>query len=249
MTPPERLVSLEGCFNFRDLGGYIGAGGRAVRWRTLFRADGLSWLTPADLEQLAEMGIRTVVDLRTVPERDEHGRFNGPDADFAYHHLPMIDVLPPAANLVDWVRPAYVADQYMQMLDEGRPVVAKVLGLLSEAEAYPAVFHCMAGKDRTGIVTALILRMLGVSVEDVAADYGLSREGMVRALAFMRDFLPDRYARLVANEDAVLAAEPETMTLFLERLDAEYGGAEEFVSGIGAGESVEALRSVLLEEG
>ncbi|MGH9122471.1 MAG: tyrosine-protein phosphatase, partial [Acidimicrobiales bacterium] len=114
MTPPERLVTLEGCFNFRDLGGYSGAGGRHVRWRTLFRADGLSWLTAADLEQLGEMGIHTVVDLRTHPELEQHGRFNGGEGEFTYHHFPMIDVLPPAANLVDWVRPAYVADQYMQ---------------------------------------------------------------------------------------------------------------------------------------
>ncbi len=75
MSAAPRLVELEGCFNFRDLGGYETTDGRTVRWRRLFRSDGLHRLTEGDLEDLAELGLATVIDLRTVAEVEERGRY------------------------------------------------------------------------------------------------------------------------------------------------------------------------------
>ena len=90
----DRLIPLDGCFNFRDLGGYAGAGGRPVRWGRLYRADALQRLSDADLARLAELDIRHVIDLRTPGELDEQGRIIWPGRDLGYRNLPMMDVLP-----------------------------------------------------------------------------------------------------------------------------------------------------------
>jgi len=75
-APPERLIPMEGCFNFRDPGGYRGAGDWTLRWRWLFRADGLHHLTDADRDRLDELDVRTVLDLRTASELDRHGQLS-----------------------------------------------------------------------------------------------------------------------------------------------------------------------------
>ena len=92
-SPPTPLatVALTGVFNFRDLGGYAAADGRTVRWRTLFRADGLDRLTPADVEVLRPYGLRTVVDLRMAHELEEKGRFPVDSYPVTFHHLSVMD--------------------------------------------------------------------------------------------------------------------------------------------------------------
>ena len=88
----NRVITLEAVHNFRDLGGYPTVDGRVTRWRTLFRSDGLDRLTGADLEVVRELGIRTVIDLRTQGELDARGRFPVEAHPVAFHHLPGIDV-------------------------------------------------------------------------------------------------------------------------------------------------------------
>src|SRR5579859_4556528 len=185
MTAPagnQRVVDLEGCFNFRDLGGYRTVDGRCVRWQRLFRADGLHRLTEADLAHLAGLGLATVIDLRTEKELDEVGRIAWPAPDLAFHHLPMLDVLPDRTTYPAWVDAGYVADRYVAMLEKGRDAVAEALAILTDPTAYPAVFHCAAGKDRTGLLAAVVLGLLNVSDEDIVADYALSQHAMTRML-------------------------------------------------------------------
>jgi protein-tyrosine phosphatase len=92
-VPPRRLT-FDGCFNFRDLGGYRTADGRQTRWRRLFRADGLGRLTESDFAILASLGIAIVIDLRTVLEAETQGRFPDDVDGISYHHLPLTDTLP-----------------------------------------------------------------------------------------------------------------------------------------------------------
>src|SRR5258705_11188575 len=91
LAEPDRLVALEAVHNFRDLGGYTTADGRTTLWRTVYRADGLYRLTPADVVALEPLGLRTVIDLRSVPELDERGRFPVEVHPVAFHHLPIVD--------------------------------------------------------------------------------------------------------------------------------------------------------------
>jgi protein-tyrosine phosphatase len=245
---PERHLSLEGVWNFRDLGGYPAAGGRTIRWRTLFRADGLDRLTPADLTAVAGLGLRTVVDLRT-PDEVAKARFEPGDAS-AWHHLPMIDVLPPPDDFAEWVVSEYVADQYVAMLEGAPASVRTFLGLLTDPGAYPLVFHCFAGKDRTGILTALVLGLLGVADDDIAADYALSRMAMTRLIEWLRAEYPDGVdgADIESRAPAIAAADPRTMICFLERVRERHGSFDRFAAGLGAAGVGASLRGLLLTD-
>ena len=243
----QRFIALQGCFNFRDLGGYSAAGGRAVRWRRLFRADGLQRLTDDDRRDLGELGLRTVIDLRCGDELTERGRIVWPARGLGYHHLPMMDVLPDRQELPTWVSSSYVAGRYAEMLDGGRTAVAQALAVLADSTTYPAVFHCAAGKDRTGILSAVLLGVLGVADETIVADYSLSRGAMVRFLERLHTEYPDAKDELERSSAAIVAAEPETMALFLQRFRSEHGSFEAYADSLGMASVVRDLRMALLE--
>ena len=185
-----------------------------MRWRTLFRADGLARLTPADLGRLGELGLRTVIDLRTADEVGK-GRIDPEHPELAYHHLPMMDVLPPAEELPRWADPQFVAGQYQDMLRSGAAAITRALELLADAGSYPLTYHCMAGKDRTGVLSALVLELLGVAEEEIVGDYALSGEAMQRMLAWLRVAEPERSKEYEAGAAAMVAAEPASMAAFL----------------------------------
>jgi protein tyrosine/serine phosphatase len=241
-----RHLDLEGAWNFRDLGGYVGRDGRPVRWRRLFRADGLDRLTEADLLRVEELGLRTVIDLRTGDEVAK-GRIAESTGDVAWHHLPMLDVLPPREDYHDWVGPSYVAEQYMSMAESAGTSIAAFLGLLCDADAYPVVYHCFAGKDRTGILTALVLGLLGVDDADIAADYALSQLAMGRLLEWLRAQYGANVAEIESSAPAIIAAEPATMNEFLDRFRAAYGSFDAYAAGLGHPHAGALLAQILLE--
>lgn len=243
----ERVVALEGCFNFRDLGGYETADGRSVRWRRLFRADGLHRLTESDQRDLAKLGLQTVIDLRSQGELAERGSIAWSAPGLAYHHLPMSEVLPDQEELPSWVDATYAASRYAELLGQGREAVTEALAVLTDPAAYPAVFHCAAGKDRTGILSALILGLLGVSDQLIVSDYALSRAGMIRFLDWLRSNYPGASEQLERSSAAILAAEPETMALFLERFHSDHGSFEDYAASLGMASAVAYLRLALLD--
>ncbi len=245
MAVEQRLVPLEGCFNFRDAGGYPTGDGRPVRWRRLFRADGLQRLTEADLAALAWLGPLTVLDLRTDTEITERGRIPESGA-LTYHHLPMVDVLPDREELALWLDAATIAARYRDMLEEGAESVCEALAILTDPAAYPAVVHCAAGKDRTGILIGLILGLLGVPDAVIAEDYALSGPAMQRMLARLREEYPDAGDALDRYSTAILAAEPETMTVFLAGLRADHGSLDGYMEHLGMGDVAAHLRSALV---
>jgi protein-tyrosine phosphatase len=241
----ERLIALEGAVNFRDLGGYLVAGGGSrTRWRTLFRADGLGELTEGDFEVMRSLDIRTVVDLR-APHELERERFDTAAHPVAFHHVPFIETLPDPEEFDR--RPELLEAQYLEMLDNSGQQIRTALEVLASPGAMPAVFHCTAGKDRTGLLSAIVLSLLGVDEETVVADYALSGEAMGR----LREKIMRKYPEsqtLLNNLDQVFSAHPTKMQNLLAYLRRHYGSVEEYASGIGAGpEVVAALRTTLLE--
>jgi protein-tyrosine phosphatase len=244
----HRRLALEGAWNFRDLGGYVGAGGRPVRWRRLFRADGLDRLTAADIEQVAALGLRTVIDLRTGDEVSK-GRLSTDAGDVNWHHLPMLDVLPPREDYNGWVGPEYVADQYLAMLQSAEDSVSSFLGLLADPGSYPLVYHCFAGKDRTGVLTALILGLLGVEDHEIISDYALSKLAMEQLLEWLRQEYATNVADIESSAAAIVAAEPETMAMFLSRFRDAYGSFDAYAASVGHAGVGDALRGLLLEPG
>ena len=247
-SEPERLVALEAVHNFRDLGGYASADGRRTVWRTLFRADGLYRLTPADVVALEPLGLRTVIDLRSAPELDERGRFPVDAHPVIFHHLPIID-----ATWAMGDRPGYDRDEdfliwaYQEMLTIGAPRFAAAFDALAAPGALPAVFHCAAGKDRTGLLAALILGSLGVSHDDIVADYVLTVEGMERFRVWAAREWPEWFDRMASMPPAFTAALPEAMSHILDELCAAHGTIRNYVKSIGVTEATLAtLESVLL---
>jgi protein-tyrosine phosphatase len=246
VTDFDRRIPFEQVFNFRDLGGYAGVGGATVRWRRLFRADGLNRLQPEE-EAFAKLGIATVVDLRTVEEVGHGGRFPTHVWDVAYHHRPMFDVLPDwPADIGD---PAlYLAERYMEMFTAGQASIAAVFGLLAVEDSYPLVFHCAAGKDRTGIMAALALHTLGVDDETIAADYALSHEAMERLMVWAREQQGVFMTPRAPVPSAVVQARPATMIAFLRAMRDRTGGGDGLLTSVGLDPSVgERMRGLLLE--
>jgi len=247
----ERRVTLETCQNFRDLGGYETSDGRTVRWNRLYRADTLHRLTPADMATLVDLGLRTVIDLRASDELERHGRVRVAEHDIAYHHLAMIDeVMGPGRPVLlspdEEPPPAGVF--YLRMLEHARPVVRTALGLLAGPDSLPAVFHCTAGKDRTGILAAVVLGLLGVPEATIVADYVATEEARAEREAFLAVHDPEYLARLEAMPAASRDARAETMHLFLDGLAEQHGSADALAAWIGVGDDVVGrLRGALLE--
>ena len=132
----ERLIALEGAVNFRDLGGYATVDGRRTRWRVLFRADGLSELSQTDFSTMRDLGIRTVVDLRSGYEV-EQSRFDVEAHPVDFHHFPFIDQLP---DVEQWDRrPGLLGAQYKEMLDDAAPQIIGALEVLTAPDSRPAV--------------------------------------------------------------------------------------------------------------
>jgi protein-tyrosine phosphatase len=240
----ERLIALEGAVNFRDLGGYITTDGRRTRWRQLFRADGLGELSEADLEVMRQLGIRTVIDLRSGYEM-EQSRFNVDAHPVDFHHFPFIDQLP---DVEAWDRkPGLLGAQYKEMLDDATAQIIGALEVLAAAEARPAVFHCTAGKDRTGLLSAIVLSLLGVPEDTVVADYALSGEAMERLRAKLILKYPDG-KDVIADIDEVFSADPSNMVNLFAHLRDRYGSISGYLSTIGASDAlVDRLREALLE--
>jgi len=247
MDAPDRLVPLSGAFNFRDLGGYQGLGGRTTRWGTLFRSDTLHELTEGDVDLLRSLGLATVIDLRTSAELASTGRGPLAPEPMAYRHLSLIRdgegeaVAAPAPAGED------LAERYLWYLDSGRQSLVDALELMSEPARLPLVFHCAAGKDRTGVLAALVLEILGVDADVIVADYVITAGRMELILGRYRSdpLLAERMAKVPASRFSV---EADTMVRFLDELADRFGGprAWALASGV-APEALERMEQLLLE--
>ncbi len=180
MKPSEMLVA--SIPNLRDLGGLVGAGGRRIARGQLFRSSHLHALAAEDEPALVALGIRTVVDFRGVDER-QLALSRGLRPDTFERHLP---IEPRGLGALREMRKAGTVDEaavvelmhgaYRRFVLQHAPVFASLLACLQEPARLPLVFHCTAGKDRTGMAAALILLALGVPREVIVADFMISNE-------------------------------------------------------------------------
>jgi len=237
----ERRVTVEGCLNFRDLGGYPTADGGTLRWRQLFRADGLHALSPRGVATLRdEIALGDIIDLRSSAELALDGRGLLEREPIRFHHLPLFDggraQRNPTADI------ASLADLYFGMIDFAREPIAKVITVLARTRD-PAVFHCAAGKDRTGVISALLLSLLDVRDEVIVADYAATREALDAIVE--RLMSSEGYQGMFEElPPDTLHANPETMEAFLARVRAEFGGMVDYAREIGVdGSDVERLRA------
>jgi protein-tyrosine phosphatase len=245
VAPFERVLTFDGSFNIRDLGGYATDDGRWTRPQRLYRGDGPHALTPNDAERLASLGLVTIIDLRT-PEEVTRGCYSAVLPDVVEYHLPMVDMLPDVTELERWLSPAVVALRYREMLDDAEPTIAEILAILSDPSAYPAMFHCSAGKDRTGIIAAVLLGILNVPADTIIADYALSANSMQRLVDHYQRTYPDAIDQLSRLAPAIVAAHPRAIGGFVDSLQCDYGTFDGYAEAIGVGSAARYVRDAML---
>ena len=252
-SPSPALPEFEALFNFRDLGGHPTSTGATTAYGQIFRADGVHRCAEADITRLEQIGMSRVIDLRTQRERSEDGCFDEAHHLIDYRHVPVLEEVRGVAGASSEPRP--VEERQLALLDTYRRILSTrgdrlvaVLELIASAPG-PVVFHCTAGKDRTGLVTALVLSSVGVDDDRIAVDYGRSRDAMDRLVEWYRanrsedttgaNLRDDRSSRL-------LGADPVWMLTVLAEMRSEFGDAPGYLRAMGASPAlVDDLRTRL----
>lgn len=243
---PSRALPLAGASNFRDLGGYIGHGGQQVKWRRIFRSDHLAGLSPADQSVLAGLGISRAVDFRGQAESAAYA-YALPGV--AYHPLAIeptvvqraLELQRSGHQLTAQDAVSLMQETYRGFVHDNAPRFAALFGLLLESDA-PTVFHCTAGKDRTGFAAALILLALGVPRDVVMHDYLLTNS-LYQRPAGMGSRAPEEVLAVLWRVQA------EFLEAALHGVEVEYGGVSPYmerVLGINA-TAQERLAALYLE--
>lgn len=223
----RRHLPLTGASNFRDLGGYVGQEGRPVKWRKIFRSDHLANLSAEDLQQIQSIGIKRSFDFRGVQESQAQA-YDWPDIQ--RHSLsiePTVVQRLQAQHLTG--KPLTAADALDAMQTTYRDFVRVDSGrfaqlfehLLDQPE--PLLFHCTAGKDRTGLAAALVLYALGVSEADIWRDYLLTNQLYKRNSIGATSLAPDVLKIVWEVQESFLQAS-------LEEIHARYGSVQNYLN-------------------
>ncbi|MEV0319891.1 tyrosine-protein phosphatase [Streptomyces sp. NPDC050658] len=240
----RRHIDFDRLHNFRDLGGYRTRDGRTVRWGRLYRSDSLAKLAGADWDRFLGLGVRTVIDLRYPWEIEAKGRV--PDAEgIAYVNLSVEHRPYDQAEIDPALDPwRYLADRYAEVALDGADELRAALETIADENA-PQVFHCASGKDRTGLLAALVLALLDVDEDTIAEDFALTELATERLIADWRAAHPDRTLRWPGYG----RAPQEVIRLFLADLNATYGSVRDYaVKHVGIDEElIDRLRTRLLD--
>jgi protein-tyrosine phosphatase len=245
MRAGDRTLSWDGCLNVRDLGGLPIEGGGVTRSAAILRADSIRKLTDAGWQALLEYGVACILDLR----------FHSELADDPPKDVPIdvihISVLPePDAEV--WHEMDAIGDAeadaaagtravYLEFLERYGPKFAEAVDAVANAPQGPVVIHCVGGKDRTGLVSALVLRLAGVSVADVAADYALSEENLRSEAAEWIGMATTQEER--SHRERRSHTPPQAMMGVLEEIEHRYGSVAAYLRANGA--SAPGLQKVI----
>lgn len=233
-------VPLDGTCNFRELGGYPANEG-TIKKGGFYRSDALNRLSEDDLSWMEEKKITYVLDLRSRSEVEQ-----APDRireNFTYYSIPMSDRMNDSQEALSI--PERLSDLYITILNTHQEEIKEVMERIAERNGEPVVFHCAVGKDRTGVIAMLLLRLAGVSEEVVAADYSVSAENMKSIFEEQRKIFKQRGIEI---SDVLLSSPKEEMEITLDYLDSTWGNAETYLKECGVNaEDLEKLKKILVE--
>ena len=229
----ERHYSFEGCFNFRDIGGYLNQDGQQVKKGLYFRTGRQDRMTDRDLFKLSELKISTQIDLRKPDEVADQGK--GPLEAMGAKYI-NIAVIPEGGSdqLSRLVGDTGISGKrYLGYLEFGPTSWLRLFGILANESNLPVVLHCTAGKDRTGVSTAFLLSILGVSRDVIEEDYLLTNLDTERQADFIERTVgyPDGYDR---KKMINIAGVPnDAMKDFLDGVESKWGSVVEYLEKIG----------------
>lgn len=244
----DRHHPFEGCFNFRDIGGYPTKDGHRVRWGLYFRAGRQDRMTNADLLTAQNLGIKAQIDLRRPDEAQEQGRGPFEAMGATYYNLP---VIPEGGSeqLSRLVGDTNISgERYLGYLEFGSETWVQMFSLFENADSSPMVLHCTAGKDRTGVSTAFLLSVLGVDRAIIEADYLLTNVDVERQVDFIEANigLPEGMDRAALMHAA--GVPEDAMRVFLDGLDTRWGGPIEYLRSIGiTDDSMAKIRDIFID--
>jgi protein-tyrosine phosphatase len=247
----ERRLAWEGCLNVRDLGGHPTEDGGETRMRAVVRADSVRRLTERGWEQLVGYGIRRIVDLRLASELvdDPPGELPVEVVHVSFFEQVSLEKQLEIAQL--WLSApddvSATREGYLEMLESYSGNVVAAISAVANAPGGGVLVHCAGGKDRTGLVAALLLRLAGVGVEDIAADYGLSADNIRPLWEPWVEAGGDDSERELRRR---LSASPsEAMAQVLRRLEAEHGSVGAYLLEAGAAQAeLDTARSRLRDD-
>jgi protein-tyrosine phosphatase len=260
---PGRRIPFDGPGNLRDLGGYQAADGRTVRWGVLYRSDHLGGLSARDLRQLRHLELAVLVDFRSAAEKAAAPNRLPRSHPIRVVELPLFDDDASDAmgaglrarivrgDLAGIDGAALLIEANQRLATEFTPSYRQFVAELLAAGGAPVLFHCTAGKDRTGFAAAIVLRLLGVPEEVIVADYLRSKTYSLAARR--RDLLLLRMLKgreLTALVRTLLGVEAAYLQAAFDAIDREYGSFAAYArDGLGLSEAdVTRLRDTLLEE-
>ena len=232
----KRLIQLEKSINIRDIGGYTGLDGRKTRWRKVIRSEELARLSDADVAFFEDLGLKHVFDFRDAPKAKRLPDRLPSTAD--YENLPVLKDIPFSHNDIDFDQPGAV-DQYMRKIyryqvEHCAPIYAKILKLMTDPEAYPILYHCTNGKDRTGFMTALILLICGVPEATIISDYSLTNLTFDEAFEVLGTIMADdmQAKQRVTSKDQLrdfFGVKPDWLKIQLNYIRDNYANVDDYL--------------------
>ncbi|MBZ0296676.1 MAG: tyrosine-protein phosphatase [Anaerolineae bacterium] len=242
----ERVLKIEGGSNIRDIGGYSASGGKVTRWKTIVRSAGMDQITAAGQHGLLDYGVRHIIDLRDVAETMNTPNVFAKSTAVYYCNCPVIGMEDVNKAIEDV--PTMV-EMYTIILERCRGQIKNVLETIAQhLPNGPVVIHCWAGKDRTGIITALLLGLVGVPAETIAQDYAMSYELLADRIEAWRIYNLENGIDS-STFDEKNRSRPETMLATLDYLDSHLGGIESYLRAIGLSDTaMNTLRTHLVED-
>ncbi len=256
----KRYLKFSGTRNFRDLGGYQTTNGRVTRWKTLYRSDHLHKLSDTDFRYLEAMRLDKIIDFRAEHEKDAEPDRIPFNMDVLLVHIPILDL---STEVWRNSRDRFINDN-MRNIDPVKfmmgtsvdlavrfaPKMRQFFQELLSSKGFPVLFHCAAGKDRTGFAAAILLRILGVPLEVVMEDYLLSNQYYFASQEFnlrlIRLLKGEKYAEVVKG---FLEVRPEYLSASFDTIDRKFGSFDRYVSeGLGlTAQDVRTLRDFYLD--
>lgn len=232
-----KIYPIEGANNVRDLGGYPGGCGKPVSMRRFIRGDSMSGLSESGRRAVRDLGVDCIVDLRSTMEvRTMPGSLMAAEG-IAYRHIPMLDYI--QSSIVNGtldIFPESLEEMYTGLLDNAQDAFSQAFEVFADPGYSCVLFHCTAGKDRTGLTAMLLLGLAGVADDLIVEDYAWS-EHLVPPTQIKNDSRLPRY---------LFESKPETMRAAIRHLKCAYGGITAYLRQIGVGQKqLELIRNKL----